>query len=83
LQRCYERTLRGQADAPAGPVHARLRLELDVHGGVKRVELPGTQSMSEALRDCVTRVAQGWRFPAPGESGITFEAPISFRPRHP
>jgi hypothetical protein len=82
LQRCYERSLRGLPDAPSGPLHARLRIELDLRGRVKRVELAGTQTLSALLGDCVRRVAEGWRFPTPGKPGIIFEAPISFRPTH-
>ena len=78
LQRCYERSLRNQ---PAGALRARLELALDGQGAVRRARLRSDAPVPELLRDCVRNVAAAWRFPAPGGSGVTFEAPIRFQPR--
>lgn len=78
LQRCYERSLRNQ---PAGALRARLELELDGHGAVRRARLRSEAAVPDLLRDCVRNVAAAWRFPSTGGSGITFEAPILFQPR--
>ena len=78
LQRCYERSLRNQ---PAGPLRARLELELDGNGAVRRARLRSDAPVPELLGECVRNLAGSWRFPAPGGSGITFEAPILFQPR--
>jgi len=78
LQRCYERSLRNQ---PAGLLRARLELELDGRGAVRRARLNSDDPVPELLGECVRNLAGSWRFPAPGGSGITFEAPIRFQPR--
>jgi hypothetical protein len=80
LQRCYERALRG---APAGGpnvLRLRLRIDLDGRGRVKQVQLVAKEPIPELLGACVRQLATGWQFPRPGGGGITFEAPISFRP---
>jgi TonB family protein len=81
LQRCYERAMRGQTNGSSA-LRVRLRLDLDAEGRVKRVALT-TQDEKTAppmLDECVRQVAQRWRFEAPGGRGVTFEAPLSFRP---
>jgi hypothetical protein len=79
LQRCYERALRGQSGL-AGTLRARLHIDIDARGRVKRAELIASESVPVLLSDCVRQVAQSWHFPGPGGVGITFESTISFRP---
>jgi outer membrane biosynthesis protein TonB len=58
----------------------RLRLDIDPHGQVKHVRLIATQTLPALLTECVEEIAERWRFQPPGAAGITFEAPVSFRP---
>jgi hypothetical protein len=80
LQRCYERSLREQG--PEGTLRARMKLGIDPHGGVRQIELTADTQLPPALDDCVRRVATRLRFAAPGGTGIAFEAPLTFHPRH-
>jgi ferric-dicitrate binding protein FerR (iron transport regulator) len=83
LQRCYERSMRGQAPGAASIVRVRLRIEIDARGSVHAVDLAdGDATAPPDLTACIRRVARGWRFAAPGGSGVTFEAPLRFRPLH-
>jgi hypothetical protein len=79
LQRCYERSLR--TSDLAGVVKLRLRLTLDAGGKVRSSELNAAQELPEGLTTCVRETVAGLKFPAPGGSGITFEAPLSFHSR--
>jgi hypothetical protein len=82
LQRCYERAMRGQTNLVSGALRVRLRMDLDAEGRVKRAALAtqDEKAVPPLLDDCVRQVAQRWRFEAPGGRGVTFEAPLSFRP---
>lgn len=77
LQRCYERALRGQADAPTA-MRLKLRIGLDARGAVKQVGVSAETPLPGMLEECVRHVAERWQFSAPGGAGITFEAPIRF-----
>jgi hypothetical protein len=82
LQRCYERSMREQAPGAASIVKVRLRIAIDARGGVRSVELEGADAAPADLAACIRQVARGWRFAAPGGGGVTFEAPLRFRPLH-
>jgi len=79
LQRCYERSLRHR---PSGALRARLRLRIDARGEVREIALAADEPVPELLSQCIEALAIRWRFPAPGGSGITFEAPLRFQPRN-
>lgn len=82
LQRCYERSMRGQLSGSPSLLKVRLRIDIDARGKVRRAELIGTEQPQGSLGACIQQVASRWAFPAPGGGGLTFEAPLSFRPLH-
>jgi hypothetical protein len=82
LQRCYERSMRGQLSGSPSLLKVRLRIEIDSRGAVRRAELIGTEQPAGTLGACIQQVASRWQFPVPGGSGLTFEAPLSFHPLH-
>ena len=80
LQRCYERSMRDQPPGAASIVRLRLRIALDSRGAVRELVFADGDLAPADLIACVRRVAHAWRFPAPGGSGVVFEAPLRFRP---
>jgi hypothetical protein len=82
LQRCYERSMRGQLSGSPSLLKVRLRIDIDSRGKVRRADLVGTDQPAGTLGACIQQVASLWEFPAPGGGGLTFEAPISFHPLH-
>jgi hypothetical protein len=82
LQRCYERSMRGQLSGSPSLLKVRLRIDIDARGKVAHAELVGTAQPAGTLGVCIQQVASRWQFPTPGPGGLTFEAPLSFHPLH-
>jgi ferric-dicitrate binding protein FerR (iron transport regulator) len=80
LQRCYERSMRGEADTSSNLVRVKLRIDIDARGHVRRAELVSGDMPGGTLGACIQQVAERWQFPPPGGSGLIFEAPLSFHP---
>lgn len=74
LERCYELALKQRPDVSG---KLTLRISLDRHGRVQRAD-PRAQhaAVPEQLVSCLRTAVKRWTFPAPGPSGITFDAPI-------
>jgi len=79
LQRCYERSLR--TTDLSGSVKLKLRLTIDAAGKIRSSELAAASPLPPGLVACVRDATRRLQFPPPGGSGITFEAPLSFRTR--
>jgi hypothetical protein len=79
FQRCYERSLR--TTDLAGSVKLKLRLVIDGAGKVRSSSLEASDPVPEGLSACVREATSALLFPPPGGSGVTFEAPLSFRTR--
>jgi hypothetical protein len=62
-------------------VKLQLRLTIDPAGRVRGSELASVDPPPQSLVACVRDATRGLQFPPPGGSGITFEAPLSFRTR--
>lgn len=77
LSRCYELSLKQRPDVAGRLV---LRITVDAGGRVKRVVPRSSDeaaaAVPPALVDCIRNSALRWQFPAPGGSGLTFDAPI-------
>lgn len=74
LRSCYEAALR-RGSTISGRV--RLRVTLDVMGGVRRVQTPDLEGPgADELRQCVTNYVSRWTFPPPG-GPMTFEVPLN------
>lgn len=72
--RCWTRTV--SADPLIGPTKIRLQLEIDPSGAVVRAS---HDAPNEALGRCLTMVARGLAFAAPGAPALA-EIPLFFQP---
>ncbi|HEX7480444.1 MAG TPA: AgmX/PglI C-terminal domain-containing protein [Polyangiales bacterium] len=80
LQRCYELSLKQRPDVSG---RLTLRIAVDAAGRVTRVTPRGDAGgVPEDLVTCIRTGAERWRFPPPGASGITFDAPIRLSHQH-